>query len=54
MTATAAMGLIPTTQRGPLQENLALYAPEYQLPKTSKTLRVNTSTVLAHKSKRFA
>jgi len=54
MTAPAAVGLIRTTQRGPLKETLALYTPEYQLPKTSKTLRVNTSTAPAHKSKRFA
>ena len=54
MTASAAVGLFRTLQRGPLKENLALYTPEYQLPKTSNTLRVSTLTALAHKSKRFA
>jgi len=54
MTAPAAVGLIRTTQRGPLKGTLALYPTEYQLPKTSNTLRVNTFTPLAHKSKRFA
>lgn len=54
MTAAAAVGLFRTMQKGQHKEILALYTPGYQLPKTSNTLRVNTSTALAHKSKRFA
>ena len=54
MTAPSIARLLRTVQRGPRREIQVLYISEYQLAKTSNTLRATTSTALAHRSNHFA